>query len=59
MLIVIDAHVKCGHFASNFVLNELLVNYHLVGGRATVKYYLKACVECCNRNVSPGKAFSI
>ena len=53
MLIVIDAHVKCGHFASNFVLNELLVNYHLVGGKATVKYYLKACMECRNRNVFP------
>ena len=26
MLIVINVHVKC-HFASNFVLNELLVNY--------------------------------
>ena len=54
MLIVLDAHVKCGHFASNFVLNELLSKYHLVGGKATVKYYLKACMECRNRNASPG-----
>ena len=30
LLIVIDDHIKCGHFAANFVLNELLVNYKLL-----------------------------
>ena len=49
MLIVIVAHVKCGHFISNFVLNELLVNCYLVGDKATVKDYLKACIEYRNQ----------
>ena len=50
-LIVIDAHVKCGHFAANYVLNELLLTYHIVGGKATVIHYLKKlCMECRNRN---------
>ena len=50
-LIVMDAHLKCGHFASNFVLNELLSKYHIVGGKATVKHYIKRlCIECRNRN---------
>ena len=40
-LVVMDAHVRCGHFTANFVLNELLTKYHIVGGKATIKYYLK------------------
>ena len=50
-LVVMDAHVRCGHFAANFVLNELLAKYHIVGGKTTIKYYLKKlCMECRNRS---------
>ena len=48
---VIDAHVKCGHFAANYVLNKLLLICHIVGDKATFKHYLKKlCMECRNRN---------
>ena len=50
-LVVMDAYVRCGHFSANFVLNELLAKYHIVGGKATIKYYLKKlCMECRNRS---------
>ena len=53
-VIIADAHVKCGHFSANYVLNELLLKYHILGGRATIKYYIKKlCIECRNRNVKP------
>ena len=45
-LIVLDAHIKCGRFAVNYVLNELLFKYHIVGGKSTVKHYLrKLCMD--------------
>ena len=40
-LVVIDEHVRCGHFTASFVLNELLAKYHIVGRKAIIKYYLK------------------
>ena len=50
-LIIVDAHVKCGHFAANYLLNELLLTYHIVGVKATVKHYLKKLlIACHNRN---------
>jgi len=53
-LIVLDAHVQCGHFGANYVLNELLSKYHVVGGKATVKQCVKKlCIECRNRNARP------
>ena len=53
-VIIADAHVKCGHFSVNYVLNELLLKYHILGGRATIKHYIKKlCIECRNRNVKP------
>ena len=53
-VIIADAHVKCGHFSVNYVLNELLLKYHILGGRATIKYYIKKlCIECRNPSVKP------
>ena len=53
-VIIADAHVKCGHFSVNYVLNELLLKYHILGGRATIKYYIKKlCIACRSRNVKP------
>ena len=43
--------IKCGHFATDYLLNELLLTYHIVGGKATVKHYLeKLFIACHNRN---------
>ena len=53
-LIVLETHRKCGHFANNYVANELMKTYHVMGGKRTVKHYIRSlCMTCRNRNANP------
>ena len=54
-LIIMDLHCKIGHFASGFVMNELTKNYFVLGGKRTVKHYIRLlCMNCRNRDAAPG-----
>ena len=53
-LIIMELHCKIGHFASGFVMNELTKNYFVLGGKRTVKQYIRLlCMNCRNRDAAP------
>ena len=45
-LLILKYHEKCCHSGVNATLNLLRTKFRIIGGRQTVKKYLKTCVTC-------------